>query len=429
MKDFKPTKEFAKKLDEEDPLKNYRDRFKISKDSIYMDGNSLGLLSEDSKETLGRVVKEWKELGIKGWEEGDIPWFWYGEKLGNMTAPLIGAEEEEVVITNSTTVNIHNLIGTFYEPDKRGKKIIVDELDFPTDHYALKGEMRKKGIHTEDNLIVIESEDGRTIDEDKVVEAMDDDVSIVFLPSVLFRSGQRLDMKYITEEAHKRNLLVGFDIAHSIGVIPHEFDKWRVDFAVWCSYKYLNGGPGAVGGLYVNQRHFYRTPSLSRWWGHEKSSQFEMNLDFTPADNAGAWQIGTINVLSATPIEGSLKMLQEVGIENVRKKSLWLNSYLINLVDELVTEKPYNFGIGTPSEKEDRGGHVAVTREKDAYRINLALRDNEVIVDFRPPNVIRICPSPLYVRYVDVWNVVNKLKGIIDKKEYENFEKNTEGVT
>lgn len=428
MDEVNTGKKYAEELDEKDPLSEFRNRYIVPDDVVYLDGNSLGLISVDAEECLDRVVDEWKELGIKGWKDAEIPWIWYGERLGDMTAPLIGAEEDEVVVSNCTTVNIHTLIGTFYDPFKGRKKIIVDELDFPTDHYAIKAQMRLKEVDPEENLIVVESRDGRTIDEEDVVDRMEEDVAIVFLPSVLYRSGQLLDIEYITEEAHKRDILAGFDLAHSIGVCPHKLDEWEVDFAVWCNYKYLNSGPGAIAGLYVNEKHFDSMPALAGWWGHEKSTQFDMNLDFTPAEHSGAWQIGTIPILSSAPLEGSLRIIREAGVDRIRKKSVKLTSYLISLVDKLLREEPYNFRVGTPRDAESRGGHVAIERDKEAYRINRAMINRGFITDFRPPNIIRVCPSPLYTRYVDVWRFIDNLKEVVQTGEYEKFEQEGEEI-
>jgi kynureninase len=227
-------------------------------------------------------------------------------------------------------------------------------------------------------------------------------------------------MEYLTEEAHKRDILIGFDCSHSVGVVPHHFDEWGVDFAVWCSYKYLNGGPGGTAFHYLNKRHFNRAPALTGWFGYVKDKQFDLKVEFENAKNAGGWQISSPGILSSAPLEGSLQIIGEAGIENIRRKSLELTSYLIYLVDNLLSEEPYGFHVGTPREPERRGGHVAVEHE-EAMRISEALRARNVITDFRPPNVIRICPSPLYNCHHDLWRIVQNLKEIIDKREYDKF--------
>lgn len=423
-------REGALERDRADPLASFRDRFDVP-DAHYMDGNSLGPISDAAEQSLDRAVEDWRERAIRGWTEGDEPWFWYGERLGDELAPLVGADASEVVVGNSTTVNIHTLVGTMLDrleardpnaardPDApRG--VLANDLDFPTDHYAIQSQLRARGLDPDEHLHLVESHDGRTIETDDVIAAMDThDVGIVFMPSVLYRSGQLFDIERITEAAHERGILAGFDLAHSIGVVPHQLSTFDVDFAVWCSYKYLNAGPGAVAGLYVNERHFDATPTLAGWWGHDKETQFELNLSFTPADDAGAWQIGTIPVLSAAPLFGAIEIVREAGIEAIREKSLGLTDFLIELVDEHLGD--HGVSVGTPREPARRGGHVAL-EHPEAMRISEALRDREIVVDFRPPNVIRVAPAPLYVGYEDVYAVVATIEEIIETGAYERYE-------
>jgi kynureninase len=424
----RPGVDYARQADEADPLAAFRERFDVP-DDYYMDGNSLGPISDAADASLQRAVDQWREQGIRAWTEADPPWFWYGEYLGDELAGLLGADPAEVVVCNSTTVNIHTLIGTFLDAlgpeDPHG--VLVNELDFPTDHYAIRSQLRQRGLDPDEHLHAVESRDGRTIETEDVVAAMDDhEVGIVFMPSVLYRSGQLFDIERITREAHDRGILAGFDLAHSVGAVPHDLSTHGVDFAVWCSYKYLNGGPGAIAGLYVNERHFGTPPALAGWWGNDKETQFEMRLTFTPADGAGAWQNGTVPVLSAAPLWGSVEIFQEAGIDTIREKSLALTSYLIYLVDERL--EPLGCSVGTPREPERRGGHVAV-EHPEAFPVSQALRDRGVVVDFREPNVIRICPAPLYTGYEDVWEVVDILHEIIDDHLYEEYADESGGVT
>ncbi|PSP26986.1 kynureninase [Halobacteriales archaeon QH_2_65_14] len=426
--DHQPDVEYARERDGSDPLASFRDRFDVP-DPYYMDGNSLGAVSDAAAASLQGAIEEWRELGIRGWTEAEPPWFWYGEHLGDELAPLIGADGTEVIVGNSTTVNIHTLIGTFLDtldPDEpRG--VLVNELDFPTDHYAIRAQFRQRGLDPDEHLHVVESRDGRTIATEDIVAAMDDrDVGIVFMPSVLYRSGQLFDVERITLEAHDRGMLAGFDLAHSIGAVPHDLSAHGVDFAVWCTYKYLNAGPGSIAGLYVNERHFGTMPALAGWWGHDKETQFELNMEFTPADAAGAWQIGTIPIFSAAPLWGSVEVVREAGIDAIREKSLDLTSYLIYLVDERLADR--GCGVGTPRDPSRRGGHVAL-EHPEAYRVSQALRDRGVVVDFRPPDVIRVCPAPLYTGYEDVWDVVEIIRKIIDEAGYEEYDEQGGGVT
>jgi len=326
------------------------------------------------------------------------------------------------VATGATTVNIHSLVNTFFQPDEKRKKILADELNFPTDIYALRSVLRLRGLNPSENLILVPSADGRFLDEDKIVELMDEEIALVFLPSALYRSGQLLSMQYLTEEAHSRGIPIGFDCSHTVGVVPHYFDKWDVDFALWCSYKYLNGGPGGTAFLYINKKHFNREPALAGWFGYVKDKQFDMSLIFEHSKSAGGWQISSPAILSLAPIEGALKTILEAGIGAIRKKSLKMTSYLMYLVDETLSGQRYNFTIGTPREAERRGGHVAI-EHKEGMRITEALRARRVVPDFRPPNMIRAAPIPLYNTYYEVWKFVQHLREIIDKKEYERFPK------
>jgi kynureninase len=430
-RDHRPGADYARERDDADPLAAFRDRFDVP-DDYYMDGNSLGAVSEAAAASLHEAVDEWRELGIRGWTDADPPWFWYGERLGDELAPLLGAREEEVVVGNSTTVNIHTLVGTVLDELARERPaaprgVLVNELDFPTDHYAIRAQLRQRGLDPDEHLHLVESRDGRTIAAEDVVAAMDEhDVGLVFMPSVLYRSGQLLDVERITAAAHERDVLAGFDLAHSVGVVPHDISDVGVDFAVWCSYKYLNAGPGAIAGLYVNERHFGATPALAGWWGHDKETQFEMNLEFTPADTAGAWQIGTVPVFSAAPLFGALEVVRDAGIAAVREKSLALTSYLVHLVDERLSD--VGCSVGTPRADDRRGGHVAV-EHPEAYRLSQALRDRGVVVDYRPPDVVRVCPAPLYTGFEDVRTVVEILREIIAESAYEAYEPEGESVT
>jgi len=407
----------ARRRDDADPLSGFRDRFDIPGER-YFDGNSLGPVSDAAEAALEGAVEEWRDLGIEAWTEAERPWFYYGESLGDDLAGLVGAAPEEVVVANSTTVNIHTLVGTFL--DARGDRppgVLVNDLDFPTDHYAIRAQLRQRGFDPDEHLHVVESRDGRTIEEDDIVAALDSrNVGIAFMPSVLYRSGQLLDVERITDAAHDHGALAGFDLAHSVGVVPHDLSGHGVDFAVWCSYKYLNAGPGAIAGLYVAQRHFGTEPALAGWWGHEKATQFELRDRFTPADSAGAWQVGTVPVLSAAPLAGSLEIVHEAGIDAIREKSLALTDYLIDLVDERLAD--LGCAVGTPRDPERRGGHVAI-EHPDAEAVSATLRERGTVVDFRPPNVVRVCPAPLYTRFVDVWEFVDELREVLEGGAYE----------
>ncbi|MGE8204830.1 kynureninase [Heyndrickxia sp. NPDC080065] len=422
---FDASFEYARQLDKHDSLAAFRNEFYMKEGTIYLDGNSLGLLSKRAEQSLLELLDSWKQFGINGWTEGKYPWFDLSERLGDSIAPLIGALSEEVIVSGSTTTNLHQMVATFYEPKGKKAKILADELTFPSDIYALQSQIKLRGLDPDDHLVRVKSQDGLIIEEDDIIEALTDDIALVVLPSVLYRSGQILDMKRLTEEAHKRGILIGFDLCHSIGAITHELHEWDVDFAVWCNYKYLNSGPGSVGGLYVNKKHFGKSSGLAGWFGSRKDKQFDMEHTLTPAENAGAYQIGTPHILSVAPLIGSLAIFKEAGMENIRKKSLHMTRYMMDLIAYYL--KDQGFTIGNPMDDYRRGGHIYL-EHKEAARICKALKVNGVIPDFRTPNGIRLAPVALYNTYEEVWNSVQILNQIMREEQYKQFENKREVV-
>ena len=243
----------------------------------------MGYSLSEQKSSVLTLLDSWKEYGIDGWTKGQYPWFYFPEILSEMCAPLVGASKDEVIITGSTTANLHQLVASFYRPEGKRTKIVADELNFPSDLYAISSQLSLHGLDVKDHMIIVKSRDGYTLEEEDIINALTDDVALIVLPSVLYRSGQVLDIQLLTEAAHKRNIIIGFDLCHSIGSVPHELDKWDVDFAFWCNYKHLNGGPGATGGIYVNRKHFGRKPGLAGWFGSDKEKQFDMSTQMVPA--------------------------------------------------------------------------------------------------------------------------------------------------
>ncbi|MFC0302556.1 kynureninase [Virgibacillus soli] len=412
------TKKYALTLDKQDELHSYRKEFYIQPDHIYFDGNSLGLLSKRAETKAMELLDSWKSHAIDGWTSGDQPWFYLSERLGEMCAPLVGAKHEEVVITGSTTTNLHQLVATFYQPVKDRTKILADELNFPSDIYALKSQLLIHGFDPAEHLIQVKSADGHLLDEEAIITAMTEEVALIVLPSVLYRSGQILNVKRLTMAAHEKGILIGFDLCHSIGAIPHALTDWDVDFAFWCTYKHLNGGPGAVGGLYVNEKHFGMKPGLAGWFGSHKEKQFDMDHTMSPAPDAGAYQIGTPHVLSAAPLLGSLTIFQEIGIERIRKKSLQLTAYMMMLVEERLGE--FGFQIANPYGDTQRGAHIFL-QHREAASICKALKNMNVVPDFRAPSGIRLAPVALYNTFSEVWDCVDKLHTIMDKELYRKF--------
>lgn len=415
------SEEDALARDANDPLRQFRDRFYVQPGITYLDGNSLGLLSRDAEATVLNALENWKLHGVEGWMAASPPWFTLGESLGARLAALMGTRPENVVVTGTTTTNLHQMVGTFYRPKGSRRKIVATSLDFPSDVYALQGQIRLRGGDPDHDLVLVPSRDGRTIATEDVVATITDEVALVLMPSVLYRSGQLFDIAAITKAAHARGAMMGIDCCHSAGALPHELDAWDVDFAFWCTYKYLNAGPGAIGALYVNPRHRDAIPALPGWWGYRKDRQFAMEHDWEGASGAGAYQISTIPLLSSAPLLGALTIHEEAGIDAIRTKSLAQTDYLITLLEAGgLTNPPYGYRIGTPRDHAIRGGHVAVEHD-EAKAISTVLRERGYIVDFRAPNVVRIAPVALYTSYMDLWNVVNMLREIIDTNAHRDI--------
>lgn len=431
IKHFELDEAFARRMDADDPLAHFRERFYVPGKTIYLDGNSLGLMCKDSETAVARVMEEWKTQAIGGWLEATPAWFYMAETLGAMAAKLVGAQDNEVVCSGTTTVNLHALVSTFYHPKGKRTKILADALNFPSDIYALKGQIKLKNLSVDDHLVLVPGKENNSqvLDEENIVERMTDEIAVALLPSVLYRSGQLLDMPYLTKKAHEKGIVIGFDCSHSVGAVPHRFDEWEVDFAFWCSYKYMNGGPGSPAFLYVNKKHFQKEPLLPGWFGYMKEKQFDMVLEFQHARSAGGWQISTPPVVSTAGVQGALNLLLEAGIEPIREKSIRMTEYFIYLVDHLLPADKYNITIGTPREPARRSGHVALEGDENIWRIYQALKADGIIPDFRPPNIIRFAPIALYNTYYDVWKTINRLKEIIDNKEYKDFPNDRAAIT
>ncbi|HJE20495.1 MAG TPA: kynureninase [Aliicoccus persicus] len=414
--------EHARSLDAQDKLREFKSEFYIKPGQIYMDGNSLGLASKRAERALQNAFNDWKEYGIDGWTNGKNPWFYMSESLGASMASLVGADHSEVLATNSTTTNIHQAVRTLYKPTENRYKILADDLNFPSDIYALQAILDDHGYS--DGLKKVASQDGHTLTTDDIIAAMDDDVALILLPSVLYRSGQVLDIKTITKAAHDKNIIIGFDLCHSIGSVPHKLSEHNVDFAVWCTYKHLNGGPGSVAGIYMAQRHHHLPVSLKGWFGNNKATQFDMSHEFDQASDASQLQVGTPHVFSMAPLIGSLEIFNEAGIDNVREKSLKLTRFMSEMIEEVLAD--HNIEVVTPKEDDARGGHILIHHEQ-AAGINSALKSRNVIPDFRAPSYVRIAPVALYNSFEDVYRAVEILKEILDDKIYLDFD-NTRGV-
>ncbi|CAF1327446.1 unnamed protein product [Adineta steineri] len=387
----------------------------IYPEGIYLDGNSLGLASRSSIKTIENRLKEWQTLAVNGWAS----WFGLSESLSTDLAKLVGAMPEEVITTGGITMNLHALLATFYKPTDTKKYIVATTLDFPSDLYALQSWTQHYGTE----LRLISSRDKYTLTDEDIEEAFQDDVALILLPTVLYGSGQLLDIKRYAKRAQEKNIILGVDAAHSIGALPHDFHDWNVDFAVWCSYKYLNAGPGACGGIFVHEKHFHRIPALKGWWGHQKHTVFEMRPYFTHEPGAAAYQISTPSILALAGLEGSLKEFKKVNILDIRKRSLELTTYLMELIDQHLPE----LEIITPRNEERRGGHVSV-RHVHAHLLSLALRARNIVPDYRPPDILRMAPVAFYNTKLELDETVRVLRELLDNQGYMKFHDNVTDV-
>ncbi|KAJ2938450.1 hypothetical protein O0L34_g12889 [Tuta absoluta] len=416
-RDFEDDAEFPKLLDSQDKLARFRERFYIKEGTIYMCGNSLGLASKDAESNVLKALETWKNEGVKLWSVEDGKYILCSRNMAKLMAPLVGADPDEIAIVESTTTNIHQTISTFYEPTKDRYKVLVDDINFPTDRYAIDSQVRLKGLDPEDAVKVVKAKNWY-MNEDDIINAMTDDVAIALLPLVYYRTAQIIDMKKITSAAKERGIIIGWDLSHGAGAVEVDFKSVDADFAVWCTYKYMNGGPGSPAALYINRKHFNKLPGLAGWYGNKPETQFMLRQDFEHQKDASGWQIGSPHLLSVSPIEGSLKILNEAGMKNIRAKSLEITAYLIYLIEKKLAK--YGCKVGNLREDSKRGGHVCLLHD-EGYRISLALKSRGVVPDFRDPNVIRLAPTALYTSYQDVYKMVDILVDIMENKTYEDF--------
>ena len=406
-------------LDQSDPLSRFRAEFFLPPGQIYLDGNSLGPLSRRAEAHVQRVLGEWRALGINGWTDAAPPWITLSETVAAAVAPVVGATPDEVAVTGSTTSNLHQLLATLFDPAAPRNIIVADELNFSSDLHALHSHLRQRGLDPARHLRLIKSRDGRTLHPDDIRAAFTPDVQLAVLPAVQFVSGQLLDLEALTREAHARGVLLGWDCSHSIGAVPHTLDRDGADFAFWCHYKYLNAGPGAVGGLYLNRRHLGRAPGLAGWWGVRPDRRFALVAQHEPAPDASALHIGTPHLLSVAPLLGSLELVAEAGgVSALRTKSLALTSFLLERADHELAG--LGFTVANPRADAERGGHVALAHP-EAWRICQALKAAGVVPDFRRPDIIRLAPAPLYNTFADCAAAIARLQTIVRTAAHEKF--------
>ena len=411
--------EHARSLDAADPLAHLRGKFHLPPPGqIYLDGNSLGLLPLAAEATVRRVLDEWKTLAIGGWLDAAPPWFTLAESLAARVAALVGALPTEVAVANSTTVNLHQLLATVYPPPHQSAactKILAFADEFPSDLYAIASFLRGRGLDPAQHLTLVPSNAHKLLDEDTVCRALTDDpaLCLAVLPAVVYTTGQLLDLRVITAAARRAGVRIGFDLSHSIGVVPHRLSDDGVDFAFWCHYKYLNAGPGAPGGLYLNARHADRAPGLAGWWGSHKERMFDMGRELDPAHGASALQIGTPTVLGLAAIDGALGVTEAAGMAGIREKSLRLTAYLMERLQARLPFAREGFRFANPREDHRRGGHVAWAHP-EAARLCRALKAAGVVTDFRPPDIVRFAPVPLYNTFEECHETAERLRTILE---------------
>jgi kynureninase len=419
---FDPSIDHARALDLADPLRHLRGRFHLPPGRIYLDGNSLGCLSADAEASVLRVLAEWRTLAIDGWLGAEPAWFTLAERVAAQIAPLIGASPAEVAIANSTTVNLHQLLATLYRPELPVRtKILAFAGEFPTDLYALQSHLRLRGRDPAQHLVLAPAGAGGLIAEAALAErlAADPTLQMAVLPAVVYSTGQLLDLAELAAAARANDVRIGFDLSHSIGAVPHHLSRAGVDFAFWCHYKYLNAGPGAVGGLYLHARHAVCTPGLAGWWGARKDRMFDLATELAPAEGAAALQIGTPPILSLAALEGALAVTAVAGIERIRTKSLQLTDYLMSAIAAAMPPDA-EFAFANPMEPARRGGHVALVH-REAARICQALKVAGVLPDFRPPNIVRLAPAPLYNTFAECHAAAWKLSAVLREQSYLKY--------
>ena len=410
---FQVGESYAARLDAQDPLGHYRERFHIPRTSagdecIYLCGHSLGLQPKSAKAYIDQELEDWARLGVEGHFHGKSPWVPYHRLLTGQLAALVGAEPMEVVVMNSLTANLHLMMASLYRPTTQRHKILIERGAFPSDQYAVKSQIRFHGLEPATSLLEISPRDGefciRDEDVHALIEREGESIALILLGGVNYATGQVFDIAEITHAGHRKGCIVACDLAHAAGNIPLRLHDWGPDFGVWCSYKYLNGGPGCVGGCFVHARHSeaWNLPRFAGWWGHDEKIRFQMGPQFHPIRGAEGWQLSNPPILALAPLRASLDSFAEAGIDNLRAKSRTLTAYMEFLLQE---EKSAAFSVITPSEPERRGAQLSI-RVKAGRGLCDRLAGAGVIGDWREPDIYRVAAVPLYNTYKDVYEFV-----------------------
>ena len=414
---FQNTLQFAREKDQQDSLKEFRNEFIFTTDNsgtsqLYFCGNSLGLQPKSAKNALENELQDWAKWGVEGHFHGRKPWFHYHKFLTDYSAEVVGAKPIEVVVMNQLTVNLHLLMASFYQPSKQRYKIIMEAGAFPSDMYAVESQVRFHGYEYDDAVIELKPRTGEhTLRTDDILQSIEDhkdEIALVFFSGVQYYTGQLFDIKKITEKAHEIGAIAGFDLAHAAGNAELHLHDWNVDFAAWCSYKYLNSGPGNVSGVFIHEKHSVNpnTFRLSGWWGYREDKRFLMQRGYQPEPGAAGWQMSNAPVFGMAVHLSSLEIFHKAGIQNLRKKSVELTSYLEFVLREVqITNPKLKFEIITPSNSNERGAQLSLLVLENGKTIFDHLTNNQIIADWREPNVIRIAPTPLYNSFEDVFQL------------------------
>jgi kynureninase len=413
---FEATEKFALAMDARDPLANYRERFCLPKtkngeDCIYLCGHSLGLQPKTVSQYIEQELKDWRELGVEGHFRARNPWMPYHRLLTQQTASLVGARPEEVVVMNSLTGNLHLMMVSFYRPTSQRHKILVERGAFPSDRYAVQSQISFHGFRPELSLLELAPRPGESCIRDEDIESLidreGDSIALILLGGVNYATGQAFDIAGITDAGHRKGCVVGFDLAHAAGNLPLRLHDWGPDFAVWCSYKYLNGGPGCVGGCFVHDRHSqaWTLPRFAGWWGHDEKARFEMAPNFQPMTGAEGWQLSNPSILSLAALRASMDIFSQAGMEHLRAKSLSLTGYLEFLLCQHASPK---FSLITPSDAQRRGAQISIRIPDNGQALCEELAENGVVGDWREPDTFRVAPVPLYNSYGDVYRFVQR---------------------
>ena len=415
---FESTEEFARKTSERDSLGHFRERFYVPKqasgeDVLYFTGNSLGLQPKTARAFVEQELKDWETLGVEGHFRAKNAWMSYHELLTEQMANIIGARAVETVVMNSLSVNLHLLMVSFYRPTLERHKIVIEAGAFPSDQYAVQSQIKFHGFDVKDSLVELQPRENETIlrteDIERTIAENGDSIALILLGGVNYYTGQAFDMRRVTEIGHASGAVVGFDLAHAAGNIKLDLHDWNADFAAWCSYKYLNSGPGGIGGVFVHERHAenFDLPRFAGWWGHDKATRFLMDDKFVPMRGAEGWQLSNQPIFLLASLRASLDIFETAGMDNLIEKSRNLTAYLEFLLSEINDER---ISVITPADPYERGCQLSIRVQNSDKNLFKAISEKGVVADWREPDVIRVAPVPLYNSFTDVYQFAEILK-------------------